>query len=81
MRFVRCTFNLTHNGLLPWSWYAIYQDCRMSQKASVAAYPKGKYLGTSIINGPVDLYGTNVIGVVIVNGKRYEKVQLGGKSW
>src|SRR6185437_16979144 len=63
-RFVRCTFNMTHNGLLPWSWFAIYQDCRMSQKAQVPAYPKGKYLGTSIINAKVDMYGTNVIGVL-----------------
>jgi hypothetical protein len=81
VRFVRCTFRMTHDGLLPWSWYAIYQDCRMSQAAKPTAYPKGKYLGTSIVNGPVDPYGTNVIGVLILNGKRYEKVQLGGKSW
>jgi hypothetical protein len=81
VRFTRCSFNLTHNGLLPWSWYAIYQDCRMSQKAPVSANPKGKYLGTSVISGAVDLYGTNVIGVVTVNGKKYEKIQLGGKSW
>jgi hypothetical protein len=81
VRFVRGTFNMTHNGLLPWSWYGIYQDCRMSQKAAVTAYPKGKYLGTSVVNGQVDPYGTNVIGVLILNGKRYEKVQLGGKSW
>ena len=53
----------------------------MSQKAAATAYPKGKYLGTSIVNGPVDPYGTNVIGVLILNGKRFEKVQLGGKSW
>ena len=81
VRFVRGTFSMTHNGLLPWSWFAIYQDCRMSQKAAATAYPKGKYLGTSIVNGPVDPYGTNVIGVLILNGKRFEKVQLGGKSW
>jgi hypothetical protein len=81
VRFVRCKFNMTNKGLLPWSWFAIYQDCRMSQKAAATAYPKGKYLGTSIVNGPVDPYGTNVIGVLILNGKRYEKVQLGGKSW
>ncbi len=81
VRFVRCTFNLTHDGLLPWSWYAIYQDCRMSQAAPVAAYPKGKYLGTSVINAKVDLYGTHVIGTVIENGKTIRNMQLGGKSW
>jgi hypothetical protein len=81
VRFVRCTFNMTHDGLLPWSWYAIYQDCRMSQKSPIQAFPKGKYLGTSIINANVDLYGTNVIGTLILNGKRFEKIQLGGKSW
>jgi hypothetical protein len=81
VRFVRCTFNLTHDGLLPWSWFAIYQDCRMSQKAPVQADTKGKYLGTTIINGNVSLYGSDVIGAVIFNGKRIEHKQLGGKSW
>lgn len=74
VRFVRCTFNLTHNGLLPWSWYAIYQDCRLSQAAPVAAYPKGKYLGTSVINGKVDMTGTHVIGTLLLNGRRLQNV-------
>ncbi|HEX5184740.1 MAG TPA: hypothetical protein VFW19_16510 [Allosphingosinicella sp.] len=80
-RFVRCSFNMTHGGLLPWSWKAIYQDCRMSQAAPVIGYPKGKYLGTSVINGKVDLYGTHVIGTLILNGKTLRNVQLGGTDW
>ncbi|HEY1605333.1 MAG TPA: hypothetical protein VGF77_07015 [Allosphingosinicella sp.] len=80
-RFVRCSFNMTHDGLLPWSWKAIYQDCRMSQAAPVTGYPKGKYLGTSVIDGKVDLYGTHVIGTLILNGKTLQNVQLGGTDW
>jgi hypothetical protein len=79
--FRRCTFALTGKGLLPWSWFAIYEDCRMSQRSLAEGYPKGKYRGTTILDGKVDLYGSTVEGVLIGNGKRIEKVQMGGNSW
>lgn len=70
--FNRCHFKLTHGGLLPWSWFAIYSDCRMEQTAAQEAYPKGKYLGTNLLTGNVDLYGTTVIGTLVANGKRMQ---------
>lgn len=76
-----CTFRLTHKGLLPWSWFAIYENCTMSQRSKEQALPKGKYLGRSTIVGNVDLYGTNVIGTVVVNGQTVSSRQLGGTSW
>lgn len=79
--FRRCTFRLTHQGQLPWSWYAIYEDCRMSQRAPGQAYPKGKYRGYTVLDGNVDLYGTTVEGVLLGNGKRIEKTQMGGKPF
>jgi len=79
--FSRCYFVLTHNGLLPWSWRATYADCRMQQASPIAAYPKGKYLGTSSIAGNVDLYGTKVIGTLVVNGKALSKGLHGGEPW
>jgi hypothetical protein len=81
VQFRRCTFRLTHQGLLPWTWYAIYEDCRMSQHAPGQAFPKGKYLGHNALTGNVDLYGTWVGGVLVANGTRLEKVQMGGKTW
>lgn len=81
VRFSNCTFRLRHDGLLPWSWHAIYENCTMSQRASEAAYPKGKYLGRSTLTGPVDLYGTNVIGTLVLNGRTISREQLGGETW
>ncbi len=69
--FNRCDFTLTHNAVLPWSWHAIYQDCRMRQRAPNNAFPKGKYRGHSTIEANVDLYGTTVEGSLIVNGSLY----------
>lgn len=51
----------------PWSWKAIYRDCAMSQKV---ANCKGRHLGRTIISGPVDLYGSMIQGIVIVNGRQ-----------
>ncbi|HEY0412907.1 MAG TPA: hypothetical protein VGD66_07190 [Allosphingosinicella sp.] len=76
--FSRCTFRLTHKGLLPWSWYVIYADCRMDQRSNTLAFPKGKYLGTSVLNGHVDMYGANIVGVLMLNGTRIERRKLGG---
>jgi hypothetical protein len=69
--FNRCTFRLTHNGLLPWGWNSIYSNVRMDQRAPAEAYPKGRYLGTNVINGKVDLYGVKIEGTLTVNGKRW----------
>jgi hypothetical protein len=69
--FNRCDFLLTHNGKLPWSWHAIYRDCRMRQSTNEQGYPKGKYRGRSAIEGNVDLYGTTVEGTLTVNGRPF----------
>lgn len=66
--FNRCVFRFTHDGLLPYSWKAIYRDCRMDQQSRSMSYPKGRYLGASTINAVVDLYGTHVIGSLLLNG-------------
>lgn len=66
--FSKCIFELTHRLVLPWSWHAIYSDCRMRQKSPQIAYPKGTYLGSSTIWGKVDMYGTKVRGRLVVNG-------------
>ena len=68
---------LTHRGLLPWSWHAIYSNVTMSQRAPAQAYPKGTYLGTSSLTGNVDLYGTDVPGVLMLNGKRVSGTKSG----
>lgn len=69
--FDRCTFRLTHQGVLPWGWYSIYSNVRMDQHANAEGYPKGRYLGFNVINGKVDLYGTKVEGRLILNGKQW----------
>jgi hypothetical protein len=67
--FIRCRFYATAGAVLPWSTHAVYQDCRMRQSSKVVAYPRGRYLGSSTIVGAVDLYGSNVVGSLTVNGK------------
>jgi hypothetical protein len=67
--FAGCSFDLQRNGVLPWSWRAIYQDCTMRQTSRTPAMTKGKYLGHTVIDGPVDLYGSMILGTVILNGK------------
>jgi hypothetical protein len=71
--FSRCTFRLTHDGLLPWSWYAIYEDCTMTQRSPKQAFPKGLYRGRSTITGNVDMYGTTTApgAELVINGKRW----------
>jgi len=68
--FSNCSFDLTHGGVLPWSWRAIYQDCIMRQVSRTLAMTKGRYLGRTQITGPVDLYGSMIEGTVVLNGKR-----------
>lgn len=81
VQFNRCSFLLTHNGLLPWSWRALYTDCVMEQSAPLEAYPKGKYFGRSTIRGRVDMYGTIAVGTLIVNGQTLTATQIGGEPW
>lgn len=79
--FSRCSFVMTHNGLLPWSWRATYSNCTMQQRSPSVAYPRGKYLGTNRISGRVDLYNSKVLGTVVVNGTPTAKGLLGGEAW
>ena len=67
--FAGCHFDLQHNGVLPWSWRAIYRDCTMRQISRTPAMTKGKYLGRTLIDGRVDLYGSMIMGTVILNGR------------
>ena len=68
-RFERCRFILTHEAVLPWSQGdVIYADCTMSQKAAKQSYPRGTFLGSSRIDGNVDLYGSKIVGEVVING-------------
>jgi hypothetical protein len=66
--FDACSFHLTNDHVLPWTMYVIYKDVIMSQTASKQAYPRGTYLGTSSIDGNVDLTGSKIGGDVTVNG-------------
>jgi hypothetical protein len=43
--------------------------------------PKGQYLGRTTIDAPVDLYGTKVVGTLVLNGKVLPKQLMGGKPW
>jgi hypothetical protein len=67
--FDTCAFNLTHDEVLPWSTSAIYKDSVMSQAAAKQAYPRGTFLGSNRIDGNVDVYGSKVLGELIVNGQ------------
>lgn len=67
--FEGCRFSLTHRAVLPWSVDVIFSNCTMSQRAPVPSYPRGTFTGRNVINGKVDLYGSKVHGVLIVNGK------------
>jgi hypothetical protein len=79
--YSRCRFRLTHDGLLPWGWRAIYENCTMEQKASTTSFPKGEYRGFNTIKGAVDMYNTKVTGVLVLNGQRYQKMRFGGEPW
>lgn len=75
--FSSCRFDLQRNGVLPWSWRAIYQDCTMRQVSHTPAMTKGRYLGRTVITAPVDLYGSMIMGVVILNGKQLSRGPVG----
>jgi hypothetical protein len=69
--FNRCAFVLTHQGELPWSVHVIYRDCRMEQRSKGQAYPRGTFLGRTVVNGNVDLHNSKFVGEAIVNGRRF----------
>lgn len=80
-KFTSCTFKLTNNGLLPWGWRTIYEDCTLSQAAPTVSYPKGEYRGRNTITGKVDLYNTKITGSLVVNGTRLGPQLMGGEPW
>jgi hypothetical protein len=67
--FDGCRFDLKFASVLPWSWYAIYNNCIMSQFSTELAHPKGTYTGKCQINGTVELDGAVIHGDVTVNGQ------------
>ncbi|RST31237.1 hypothetical protein HMF7854_10615 [Sphingomonas ginkgonis] len=80
--FRRCRFALTHNGILPWSWNATYEDCTMRQALAQTNHSKGRFLGTTRMDAPnPDIYGSLVLGTLIVNGKMIERGQIGDNDW
>ena len=77
-RFDRCRFVLTHDAVLPWSQSdVIYADCVMSQKAGKKSYPRGTFLGSNRIDANVDLYGSKIIGTVVLNGTTLQHRTIG----
>ena len=75
--FHDCRFILRRLGVLPWSWRAIYQNCEMLQVSKTPAMTKGKFIGRNVINGPVDLYGSMILGSVLLNGKAVPRGRVG----
>lgn len=75
--FDHCAIRCVAAGQLPWSWKAIYRDCVMSQSSSKGATPKGRFQGRTTITGPVDLNGSVVEGILIVNGRQMPRGNIG----
>ena len=81
-KFAHCLFELTHNGLLPWGWRTIYEDCKLFQTAPTVSYPKGEYRGYNTVTGAVDMYNTKVTGTLVLNGVVHCAPKLfGGEPW
>jgi len=68
--FDHCAFVMQHDGVLPWSVGAIWQDCVMSQKSSQLAHTRGTFRGINTITGPVSISGSVIEGTLVLNGKR-----------
>ena len=79
--FDRCRFDLVAKGVLPWSCKAIYRDCTMRQASRAAAMTKGRYLGRTTIDGPVDLYGSMIEGTLVLNGNAVPRGPVGVPPW
>lgn len=67
--FDGCRFDLKAGLILPWSWQAHYNNCTMSQVLSNQSHPKGTYTGVCEITGNAELYGSIVLGHVVLNGR------------
>jgi hypothetical protein len=67
---LRCSFELTYKGRLPWSADAIYADNVMQQASPETSHPRGRYVGRNRIEGKVDLYNSKVTGELTANGRR-----------
>ncbi|BCA63510.1 hypothetical protein HMP09_2744 [Sphingomonas sp. HMP9] len=65
--FDRCRFVMNHDGVLPFSDGPIYRDCTMSQRAARRAATRGTFEGRNVINGPVDLGMSAIIGETVLN--------------
>jgi hypothetical protein len=78
--FDRCTFDVW-KAALPWSSRAIYRDCTMTQRSGATSMTKGKFLGRTTINGSVDLYGSLVVGSLVLNGHLVLPGPKGGPAW
>lgn len=74
--FSRCTFLARHGAVLPWSVHAIYADCRMEQSSTTFSFPRGTYIGRSVIDGRVNVSGSMIRGEVVINGRRYAAVRV-----
>jgi hypothetical protein len=79
--FDGCVFRLVDGAALPWSQKAIYRDCTMSQRSPTPGETRGQYLGTTRINGKVDLKGSMIQGTVIVNGRPILPGPQGMRPW
>lgn len=66
--FRNSRFTMVAGGKLPWTVGTIYENVTMIQASKSPAYPRGIFLGTSTIRGPVDLYSSRVEGSLLVNG-------------
>lgn len=66
--FDRCRFVMKRDGVLPFSDGPIYRDCTMSQRATRKAVTRGIYEGRNVIDGPVDLGMSAILGPTILNG-------------
>jgi hypothetical protein len=74
--FRHCAFLATHEAVLPWSLHAIYDSCRMKQRQRTASYPRGRYLGRTTISGDSNITGSEVVGEVLLNGKRFASTRV-----
>ncbi|HKX89354.1 MAG TPA: right-handed parallel beta-helix repeat-containing protein, partial [Sphingopyxis sp.] len=76
MLFRRCSFLARHAAVLPWSIGAIYADCRMEQKSPKVSFPRGTYLGRTVIDGNARLADSKIVGEVILNGTRIPAAEI-----
>jgi hypothetical protein len=69
--FDHCRVLAIGGAVLPWSTNAIYANCTMRQTSLTMGYPRGIYLGRTIIQAPhVGLVGAKNRGELYVNGTR-----------